>query len=210
MTNHQTTNKSVVSHRPGSAMVIPLLFFLVIFTAPGSLAAGTSSSPSMEFSVNGVDTDVYGSGGTGYTGEDVRQSDSHLTGGAGDRAMEVESTANYTSNQKVTRNDIPDAGTPTTSNDPRRVTQYTQLDKVFGGTKPQGLPPTTLDSFVVQAGGMREVIYGDEGTGIGGILGLPPQNYFLEQNRINTGIHSDKLTTGHKDSSLPEAWDWPN
>ncbi len=65
-----------------------------------------------------------------------------------------------------------------------------------------GLPPTTLDSFVQQAGGQAFYIYGDEGTD-----GPPPLNGFEPQNRINAGIQADSagLTTGHG-SLLPSAW----
>lgn len=70
----------------------------------------------------------------------------------------------------------------------------------------RGLPPTSLDSFVLNAGGMSEMIYGDEGAG-----GLPPYFGFDQGHRINTGIVGQRaagLTTGHA-SALPEAWGWP-
>lgn len=81
------------------------------------------------------------------------------------------------------------------------ATQTTQLDKVFGGSP--FLPPTRLDSFVKEAGGMAELIYGDEGDD-----GLPPYFEFDSSHRIERGIQSGGLTTGHK-SGLPEAWGWP-
>lgn len=62
-----------------------------------------------------------------------------------------------------------------------------------------GLPPTRLDSFVNEAGGYKERIYGDEG---GYIQGFNPEN------RIDAGIMYDRdagLTTGHQ-SVLPSAW----
>jgi hypothetical protein len=62
-----------------------------------------------------------------------------------------------------------------------------------------GLPPVSMDSFVQQAGGYRERIYGDEGAYIKG---------FQRENRIDAGIYYDRnagLTTGHQ-SMLPSAW----
>ncbi len=76
------------------------------------------------------------------------------------------------------------------------------LDRVFGGYKP--LPPTVLDSFVNAAGGFADQIYGDEGT-----TGLPPFYGFDETHRIERGIVTPGLTTGHR-SLLPEAWGYPN
>jgi hypothetical protein len=67
-----------------------------------------------------------------------------------------------------------------------------------------GLPQTNLDSFVAQAQGNAELIYGDEGED-----GPPPYEYFMEENRIEAGINNSQLTTGHA-SDLPEAWGWPN
>lgn len=67
----------------------------------------------------------------------------------------------------------------------------------------KGLPPTSMDSFVRQAAGNAENIYGDEGH-----EGPPPFDEFVYQNRINSGIYDirDKgLTTGHG-SYLPSAW----
>jgi len=66
-----------------------------------------------------------------------------------------------------------------------------------------GLPPCTTDSFVHEAAGEAEHIYGDEGT-----TGLPPYMGFSTVHRINNGIFNirDKgLTTGHG-SYLPDAW----
>lgn len=66
-----------------------------------------------------------------------------------------------------------------------------------------GLPPTQMDSFVRQAAGNAENIYGDEGH-----EGPPPFMYFEYENRINSGIYDvrDKgLTTGHG-SYMPSAW----
>lgn len=63
------------------------------------------------------------------------------------------------------------------------------------------LPPTQLDSFVKESG-YDEHIYGDEGTD-----GLPPENEFLPQNRINwgiVGIRDRGITTGHG-SIMPAA-----
>jgi hypothetical protein len=66
-----------------------------------------------------------------------------------------------------------------------------------------GLPPTSMDSFVQQAGGMADLIYGDEGTD-----GLPPYYEFDQTHRINAGIFgvdNAGLTTNHG-SVLPNAW----
>lgn len=69
----------------------------------------------------------------------------------------------------------------------------------------RGLPPTNLDSFVHQAGGRAEEIYGDEG-----VDGLPPIDGFNAHNRIDAGIFGTRnagLTTGHG-SLMPSAWGW--
>jgi hypothetical protein len=66
-----------------------------------------------------------------------------------------------------------------------------------------GLPPTTMDSFVHEAGGNAESIYGDEGTD-----GIPPYFGFDFSHRINKGIVAQRdkgLTTGHG-SMMPSAW----
>jgi hypothetical protein len=66
-----------------------------------------------------------------------------------------------------------------------------------------GLAPTRLDSFVREARGHAEHIYGDEGAD-----GLPPYFGFDHVHRINTGINDERdagLTTAHG-SYMPEAW----
>ncbi len=86
-----------------------------------------------------------------------------------------------------------------------------------------GLPPTTLDSFVFSSGANMEQIYGDEGTGVFSQSGLAPTpglvtnsplaptpiEGFAAQNRIGWGIASSTsnlgLTTGHN-SYMPSAW----
>lgn len=72
------------------------------------------------------------------------------------------------------------------------------------------LPPVNMDSFVQQAGGAAESIYGDEGVGgkekNGG--SLPPFDGFGAGHRIDAGIFGTRdagLTTGHG-SSMPSAW----
>ncbi len=81
-----------------------------------------------------------------------------------------------------------------------------QLAPRFGGVhRRNGLPETTLDSFVLQAKGDADAIYGDEGT-----VGLPPfgEPGFTRDHRIKRGITGDRstgLTTGHG-SVLPAAW----
>ncbi len=67
----------------------------------------------------------------------------------------------------------------------------------------KGLPPCTMDSFVRNAEGMADLIYGDEGTD-----GPPPFEEFTTIHRIDAGIFGDRnkgLTTGHR-SHLPSAW----
>lgn len=80
-------------------------------------------------------------------------------------------------------------------------TALVPLDQVFGGGR--RLPVTTLDSFVRNSAGSADQIYGDESTD-----GPPPFFTFTEEHRIERGIHSANLTTGHR-SELPEAWGWP-
>jgi hypothetical protein len=98
--------------------------------------------------------------------------------------------------------------------------QLRALVRVAGGNggspalNARGLPPTNLDSFVHQAGGRAEEIYGDEG-----VNGLPPIDGFNFQNRIDFGIvdsvdefgvlqnRNAGLTTGHG-SLMPSAWGW--
>jgi hypothetical protein len=66
-----------------------------------------------------------------------------------------------------------------------------------------GLPATSMDSFVYEAKDQAEHIYGDEGTD-----GLPPYLGFDHVHRINNGISGQRdagLTTGHG-SYLPSAW----
>jgi len=81
-----------------------------------------------------------------------------------------------------------------------------QLAPRFGGVfRRNGLPETTLDSFVLQAKGDADAIYGDEGT-----VGLPPfgEPGFTREHRIERGITGERsigLTTGHG-SVLPAAW----
>ena len=72
-----------------------------------------------------------------------------------------------------------------------------------GLNQKQALPPTNLDSFVTQAGGMADQIYGDEGD-----IDIPPIDSFTKANRINAGIQGINdagITTGHG-SFLPDAW----
>lgn len=65
------------------------------------------------------------------------------------------------------------------------------------------LPPCMTDSFVHEAGGNAELIYGDEG-----FQSPPPYMEFTQDHRIERGIHGIRdagLTTGHG-SWLPNAW----
>jgi hypothetical protein len=71
------------------------------------------------------------------------------------------------------------------------------------GAMRNGLPATTTDSFVYQAGGQAELIYGDEG-----VYDIPPYFEFTKEHRIAAGIFGQRdagLTTGHG-SLLPDAW----
>ncbi len=79
------------------------------------------------------------------------------------------------------------------------------INALPGGLKGtlNGLPPTSLDSFVRNAGGHAEAIYGDEGTN-----SWPPLSGFGPGNTINAGIvgqRSKTITTGHGGSRLPTA-----
>ncbi len=77
-------------------------------------------------------------------------------------------------------------------------------DNLMGSQVRNGLPPTKMDSFVVNARVNAEHIYGDEST----TYGPPPYMSFSETHRINAGITKDRstgLTTGHS-SILPDAW----
>lgn len=72
------------------------------------------------------------------------------------------------------------------------------------------LPPVNMDSFVQQAGGAAEAIYGDEGVGGREKNGasLPPYDGFGASHRIDAGIFGARdagLTTGHG-SNMPSAW----
>lgn len=78
-----------------------------------------------------------------------------------------------------------------------------QIAPKFGPRGRNGLPVTSLDSFVKNAGAFAEQIYGDEGAD-----GLPQIEKFKPENRINFGIvaaRASGLTTGHG-SVLPNAW----
>ncbi len=71
------------------------------------------------------------------------------------------------------------------------------------GKNKLGLPPTSMDSFVRQAAGNADLIYGDEG-----VVDIPPYDYFDPIHRINAGIYDIRnkgLTTGHG-SYLPDGW----
>lgn len=76
------------------------------------------------------------------------------------------------------------------------------LASIHGRTGRNGLPVTRLDSFVLNAGGAAEMIYGDEGSD-----GPPPYFEFTAAHRIQRGIQGNSagLTTGHG-SYLPCAW----
>jgi len=66
-----------------------------------------------------------------------------------------------------------------------------------------GLPPVNTDSFVHEAAGHAELIYGDEGG-----FSAPPFNEFTQEHRIEagiTGVRAQGLTDG-KASLLPNAW----
>jgi hypothetical protein len=70
-----------------------------------------------------------------------------------------------------------------------------------GGMR-NGLPQTSMDSFVYEAKGQADAIYGDEGD-----VGLPPYDEYTKEHRINAGIFDRRnagLTTGHG-SYLPDA-----
>lgn len=67
-----------------------------------------------------------------------------------------------------------------------------------------GLPATTLDSFVTSAAESADMIYGDEGIG----ANPPPYFLFSPEHRIGSGFYgmtNAGLTTGHG-SYMPSAW----
>ncbi len=119
----------------------------------------------------------------------------YVQGQTGDFGRSTNTTNNYrfpnsanTMNQRLPR--VPMAGLGGTA-------------PIFGPTGRNGLPVTSLDSFVLNAGGMAELIYGDEGAD-----GIPPYFEFTVEHRINTGIQGARaagLTTGHS-SMMPDAW----
>jgi hypothetical protein len=81
------------------------------------------------------------------------------------------------------------------------------LQQLMNGNQRQrnnrGLPVTSMDSFVLNAGGSAEAIYGDEG-----VDGPPPYFGFSADHRIDAGIQGQRsagLTTGHG-SIMPDAW----
>ena len=84
---------------------------------------------------------------------------------------------------------VPPAARTNTQGAARLLTRTAQLDKVYGGGL-GNLPPTRLDSFVKNAGGNAETIYGDEGT-----ESIPP---LFDFDSINSGITSSGLTTGQQ------------
>lgn len=76
------------------------------------------------------------------------------------------------------------------------------LAEIHGPTGPNGLPMTTSDGFVENAGGMAELIYGGDGSN-----GPPVFNGYDPSHRIERGIQGERaegLTTGHG-SPLPSA-----
>ncbi len=84
-------------------------------------------------------------------------------------------------------------------------TTMTQMAYATATGSRNGLPATTMDSFVKNAGARADAIYGDEGQGDN-----PPPFYegFTARHRINAGIVGQQdagLTTGHG-SRLPDAW----
>ncbi|HEY9786877.1 MAG TPA: hypothetical protein V6D17_15915 [Candidatus Obscuribacterales bacterium] len=110
----------------------------------------------------------------------------------------------FTGNQRYGRPGMPFAGDRVA---PRRAglgigTRF-GLAPVFGGAERNGLPPCNMDSFVYEAMGHREHIYGDEG-----VYSIPPYFEFTPIHRIERGILGRRnagLSTGHG-SSLPPAW----
>lgn len=102
----------------------------------------------------------------------------------------------------------------TTNNFRRANSRQTSTQRIarlpmagFGKTAPaiggRALPPTRMDSFITNAGGRADQIYGDEGA-----LELPPYGEFTKDHRINEGIVGQRdsgITTNHG-SFLPDAW----
>jgi hypothetical protein len=91
---------------------------------------------------------------------------------------------------------------------------YRNPVSTYNAGERNGLPPTSTDSFVYEAGGMAELIYGDEGTGA-----IPPFFDFEADHRIEAGTsgrRAEGLSTGHSsplpstfggdEFYMPEAW----
>lgn len=171
---------------------------LLIFTSPsfaqsanGNLPAGTAWG---NFGAGGA----YGEFDLGTTsGSSVTRSNVYGTAGsAGDYG-----NTSFKTNEAPGQHTYGDSARTSNQRLNLPLTSYVPLDKVFGGGR--GLPRTTLDSFVKNSGGSADQIYGDEGAD-----GLPPFFGFDSGHRIERGIQSGNLTTGHR-SGLPEAWGWP-
>lgn len=92
-------------------------------------------------------------------------------------------------------------GSGAASSAPVRGTMFAPGNLALRQMGKSTLPPTRLEGFVHNSGN-SENIYGDEG------VYLPPFDSFTADHRIEAGINSPDLTTGHK-SNAPSAWDFP-
>ena len=182
MKNHELLQKRNVADRriivrPSNIFLLAgvLIFYL-------GIASYADTSTTYDYSTEGINAPSnYGSGTAG------------ASGGAW-----TDNSKTITDNTYISKQQNPKQ----TEKPPSPQTTFTQLDKIYGRTMPQALPPTTLDSFVAQSGN-NDAIYGDEGED-----GPPPYESFTAEHRIERGITSGGLTTGHR-SGLPSSWDYP-
>jgi hypothetical protein len=195
----QIENKLNLQKLTGHQLLLGFALVLIVFIAQSFLvkvfadntASGWEFSTPNASGASNSQTDPFGTAAAGVPGSELNSNPT----GQGPNAMTPQQTPDWTSHQQTGRNDIPFAGAPTTTT----PTLFTQLDKIYGRTLPSALPATRLDSFVKQAGGQAEQIYGDEG-----VIGIPPM--FGSFGTINSGIHSGGLTTGNHYPGLPGAW----
>jgi len=184
---------------------LSLCFILIsVLSTAGSACLADSYSPDP----NSVSyAPVIGSGnmnGFDVSGLQVAQNTQNTTGGIADSgaAQGDAGGQTYATNEAPAQKTYGNSANTSNQRIVSNPTSYVPLDKVYGGGG--ALPPTSMDSFVYNAAGSADLIYGDEGT-----TSIPPFFGFDESHRINAGIYQGGLTTGHA-SALPEAWGWPN
>lgn len=123
----------------------------------------------------------------------------------GDDPVASQATTGDFGNTSEPTNDTQRADSKPTSKQNVRGLQYAGfggLAEIHGPTGNNGLPITSTDGFVENAGADAEPIFGGEGGN-----GRPVYEGFDPSHRIERGIHGDRadgLTTGHG-SPLPSA-----